>query len=96
MNATLQILALIACAVIFFRAESVLNKMGRVCRFDIRLAFWLLAVGAVAVGGAIATGWQATAPVVASLVGVALLLHVERRARVFDRRRTKTKERRAS
>ena len=79
MNTALQIVALIACLGIFFRAEPVLNQMGRDCALPIRLSFWLLVVGAVAVGSAIITGWQPTAPVALALSGMALLLNTERR-----------------
>lgn len=85
MTAILQIIALVACGVIFARAEPVLNQMGRDCKLMIRLAFWLLGAGAGAIGAMILTGWQPTAPVVFALTGTALLLQSERRVRNLRR-----------
>jgi divalent metal cation (Fe/Co/Zn/Cd) transporter len=75
-----QAVTLFACAVIFFTAEPVLNRMGPSSALGLRASFWLLVVGAVSVVGAILTGWQSTPPVAACLTGVALLLRSNRRA----------------
>jgi len=85
MTPILQIVTLAACVAIFFRAEPVLNQMGRDCKMAIRLAFWLLGAGSMAIGTMILTGWQPTAPVTFALVGTALLLQSERRVRNLRR-----------
>lgn len=75
----LQVLALTASAVIFWRTEPAINLMSPRCRFAIRLAFWLLAVGSGALIVVITQGYEPSLPVVLALCGTALLLASERR-----------------
>lgn len=79
----LRFLGLLAAAVIFWRAEAVLNLMAASCRLQIRLAFWLLAVGAAAAGTLIYQGYTPPPAVMLTLAGVALLLVSERRVRAL-------------
>lgn len=74
-----QMLALLAASIIFWRAESAINMMTKSSAFPIRAAFFLLAVGAVALIFAIARGYQPPLSVALPLVGVALLLSCNRR-----------------
>jgi len=76
---TLQYLALVACLVIFFKVEPVLNLMGPRCRLPVRLAFWMLASGPLAIIVSMAQGYRPNLGTVLALAGVALLLLVERR-----------------
>ena len=78
-NLTLQILGAALAAVIFWRAEAVLNIMAGDCRLVVRMAFWLLAGGAAGVGVAIWQGYVPPGAVLLSLAGIALLLVTERR-----------------
>jgi hypothetical protein len=82
MNLTiLQLVALIASAVIFWRTEPVLNLMGPQCRTPIRVAFWLLAVSSAALIITITQGYRPSGAVVLALMGVAILLASERRVK---------------
>lgn len=91
----LQIVALTASAVIFWRAEPIINLMSRRCRLAVRLAFWLLAVGSAALIVVITQGYEPSLPVVLALCGTALLLASERRIKRLLRLHTPvTKERR--
>ena len=85
---TLQTLGFIAAAVIFWRAESVLNLMAPECRLLVRVAFWLLTVGAAAVAVCLYQGYVPPPAVVLSLMGMALLLVSERRVRALLRAHT--------
>lgn len=76
---TLQAMGLIITAVIFWRAESVLNLMAKECWMLIRLAFWCMVVGAFSIGLAIVQGWVPPMAVLLTLSGTALLLVTERR-----------------
>lgn len=78
-NITLQALGVILAAVIFWRAEAVLNVMAHDCRFVVRLAFWSLAGGAAGVAAAIWQGYVPPGAVLLTLGGLALLLVTERR-----------------
>jgi len=89
MTTTLQLVTLVACLVVFFKAEPILNQIGRDCAMVIRLAFWLLTAGAAGVGAAILSGWQPTGPVTMALSGIALLLHSERRLESLYRPKNK-------
>ncbi len=86
----LQLIALIATGLIFWRAEPVLNLMGPRCRVSVRIAFWLLAVGAVALLVAITQGYRPDPSVVLLLAGTALLLASERRIKSLVRTYTPT------
>lgn len=91
----LQIVALTASAVIFWRAEPIINLMNPGCRLAVRLAFWLLAVGSAALIVVITQGYEPSLPVVLALCGTALLLASERRIKGLLRLHTPvTKERR--
>lgn len=72
-------LTLVAACAIFWRSEAVLNEMGAACRLDIRLAFWLLAVGSFALILALSQGYRPSTPVMGLLWGVAILLINDRR-----------------
>jgi len=74
-----QILGLIAAAIIFWRSETIINLMGHTCRLPIRVAFWLLLVSSLATGAAILGGYLPALPILGLLCGVALLLASERR-----------------
>lgn len=82
---TVQLCTVLACMVIFFRTEPVLNQMARGCKFHIRVAFWLLVVGSVGAGSAVLLGWTPPPFVAILLAGVALLLVGERRLRSIHR-----------
>ena len=85
---TLQTLGFIAAAVIFWRAECVLNLMAPGCRLLVRLAFWLLVVGAAAMTVRLWQGYVPPPAVVLTLAGMALLLVSERRVRALLRAHT--------
>ena len=82
---TLQTLGFIAAAVIFWRAESVSNLMAPGCRLLVRVAFWLLTVGAAAFAVRIWQGYTPTAGAALAFMGMALLLISERRVRAILR-----------
>ena len=82
---TLQALGLIVATVIFWRAEMILNLMAAECRLLVRLAFWLLVVGAAAFAVKIWQGYVPAVGVILSLSGTALLLVSERRLRALLR-----------
>lgn len=75
----LQLVAFTASAVIFWRSELVINLMGHTCRFVVRVAFWLLVVGSMALILALSQGYEPTLPVTLALCGTAILLASERR-----------------
>ena len=77
----LQAAALLAAAVIFARAEPVLNIMGPACWLPVRLAYWLLAVGPVALVLSITQGYAPDFGTVCALAGIACLMSAERRVR---------------
>lgn len=85
----LQIIALTASAVIFWRSESIINLMHPGCRLAVRLTFWLLAVGSAALIVVITQGYEPSLPVVLALCGTALLAS-ERRVRALLRAHTPT------
>lgn len=78
-NYILQAMGLVVSAVIFWRAEAVLNLMSKECWLLIRLAFWFMVIGAFSIGLAIVQGYVPPSPVVLTLIGTALLLLAERR-----------------
>ena len=83
----LQTLGFIAAAVTFWRAESILNLMAPGCRLLVRVAFWLLTVGAAAVAVRIWQGYTPPAGAALAFMGTALLLVSERRVRALLRAR---------
>lgn len=83
---TLQAFGLFAALVIFWRAEPILNIMAPSCRLLVRLAFWLLAVGAAGLATCIVfREYVPPAAFVSIVAGVALLLMSERRVRALLR-----------
>ena len=85
-DSILQILSVVASSAILWRTEPLLNVMTAQCRFLVRFAFWMMAVGALSViGSVLAYGYEPSAPVVLSLSGAALLLVSERRLKNLAR-----------
>lgn len=85
-DALAQLLAGAACIIIFVRAESAINGMNRRTPIIVRLAFWLLLIGAVGAGAQITLAdavppW----PSVFGVWGAALMLFCERRLRYLSR-----------
>lgn len=81
-----QIVTLVACIVIFWRAEAVLNC----CHFErtallINVAFYMLTIGAMVLGWSVLTGYVPSWPTALITAGVAMLLFCERRVRVLFR-----------
>lgn len=72
-----------ACAVILLRAEPALNRMSPATSTTVRVAMWLLTVGAAAQLLAITMGTIPQWPTVLLELGVACLLYCERRLRVI-------------
>jgi len=88
MTHTLQVIALLAAVVIFWRVEPAINLMGGNCRLPIRFAFWLLAVGSAGLVLSITQGYVPSWPVTLICVGLAIMLTYERRLHgVFQRPR---------
>jgi len=88
MTHTLQVIALLAAVVIFWRVEPAINLMSGTCRFPIRVAFWLLAVGAAGLVLLITQGYVPSWPITSICVGLAILLAYERRLHgIFQRPR---------
>ena len=81
----LQVLGLLLTVVIYWRTESVLNLMAPGCRFLVRVAFWLIVVGAAGVAVWILQGYVPPVVVLIMLSGVALLVMSERRVRAILR-----------
>ena len=79
----LSIASAAACAVILWRAEPALNRMTRATPGPVRVAMWLLTVGAAAQLLAITMGTAPQWPTVLLELGVACLLYCERRLRVL-------------
>lgn len=95
MTLMLQMIGLLAGIAIFWRVEPVLNLMTPHCRLSVRLAVWLLTVGACGLILTITQGYVPTPPVLCVTVGTALLLASERRIRGLLRLHNPTnKERR--
>lgn len=78
-DTSLQFLGFCTGSVIFWRAELVLNLMSRDCLLVIRVAFWLMVVGAISFNLEILKGYIPPLVVLIPLVGMALLLIAERR-----------------
>lgn len=79
----LQVIVLLAAAVIIIRAEPALNRMSRGTPFLIRAAFHLLTVGAIAEVIGIAAGDVPSWPAAITTIGAAALLFCERRIRIL-------------
>lgn len=86
----LQAAGVLASALIFWRAESVLNLLAPGCRLLVRVAFWLLVVGAASFALRVLEGYTPTVGVVLTFSGIALLLVSERRVRALLRFHTPT------
>ena len=93
-DALLQFFGFVLALVIFWRAESVLNIMAAGCRFLVRVAFWLLVVGAAWLAVSIWQGYTPPLAVLIPLAGTALLLVSERRVRAILRAQTPVKSER--
>lgn len=75
-----QGLAVAACVVIIVRAEGAINRMSRCAPFLVRLAFWLLLVGAAGSSMCIVLAGDVPPwPAVFGVWGAALMLFCERR-----------------
>ncbi len=83
MTALQPLLALVACALILWRVEPALNRMACGTRFSVRVALYLVAVGASGQALRILLGHVPDWPTVLLLAGVAALLLCERRLRVL-------------
>lgn len=81
-----QTLTLLSCGLIFSRAEPVLNRCHVLhTSLQINVAFFLLTIGSLVLGGSVLFGSVPSWPTTALAVGMALLLLCERRVRVFIR-----------
>ncbi|MDT3735565.1 MAG: hypothetical protein ROZ00_05020 [Denitratisoma sp.] len=80
-----QLLGLALCTIILARAEPAINRMSRDTPRLVRLAFILLAGGAVAGIFAIASGAVPEWHVLMLAAGIAALLVCERRLRILTR-----------
>lgn len=81
-----QVITLLSCALIYYRAEPVLNKCHRDhTALRINVAFYLLTVGPFLLGFSILFGYVPNGPTAGVLFGVALLFLCERRVRVLFR-----------
>ena len=81
-----QLVTLLACALIFWRTEPVLNR----CHFErtallINIAFYMLTVGSLILGGSVLFGCVPSWPTAVLALGIAMLLLCERRVRVLLR-----------
>lgn len=79
MTTLLQCVMLLAAGVILWRSETAINLMGPGCRIVTRVAFWLLAVGAVSAMIDIAEGYKPSLADALTSCGLAALLVSERR-----------------
>lgn len=80
---TLSVASAAACAVILWRAEPALNRMTPGTHAVVRIAMWLITVGAAAQLVGIVTGVAPQWPTVVLEIGIACLLSCERRLRVL-------------
>lgn len=80
---TLQIIVVVAAVVIVLRAEPALNRMNRSTPILVRLAFYLLTLGAVAEILFVLAGRVPTWPTAIMLAGIAAMLFCERRLRLL-------------
>jgi len=79
----LQMIVVLAAAVIVVRAEPALNRMSRCTPFMIRASLLLLTLGAVAEIVFVLSGDVPSWPTAITTVGVAALLVCERRLRLL-------------
>ena len=91
-NALLQATGFVLAGIIFWRAESVLNMMSKECLLAIRLAFWLIVVGAISMNFAILEGYTPPLTVLIPLSGFTVLLMYERRVGVLFRMQRRLNE----
>lgn len=80
---TLSVASAAACAVILWRAEPALNRMTPGTHAVVRIAMWLITVGAAAQLVGIVTGIAPQWQNVVLEIGIACLLSCERRLRVL-------------
>lgn len=81
-----QLLTLMACALIFWRVEPALNRCHVLhTSLLINVAFYLLTVGALVLGGSVLIGVVPSWSTTLLAGGIAMLLLCERRVRVFIR-----------
>lgn len=90
-----QVIGVLACAVILWRAEPALAHMTKAAHLAVRLSMWLAVVGSVARIGWI---WMGNVPdpiTILMLIGMAALITCERRIRLLtgQRRRYDDKKR---
>ena len=81
-----QIVGVLACAVIIWRSEPALARMTPETHLAVRLAIWIIMVGAVARVWWIANGGVPDHITVLMLIAFALLISCERRLQVLTRR----------
>lgn len=87
----LILLSVAACAVILWRGEPALNRLGPATPLIVRLALWLIVIGACAQLLGLVMGIAPQWPSVVLQSGIAALLYCERRLRGLvphPRRRT--------
>ena len=75
----LQIIALLASGLIFWRSEQIINVMGAECPIGVRLAFWFLIIASASLFWKVARGYMLDPSILIALCGIALLLVNERR-----------------
>lgn len=86
LNPLAQMLAGAACIVIVVRCEVAINRMNRRTPLIVRLAFWLLLIGAAGAGAQITlAGAVPPWPAVFGAWGAALMLFCERRLRYLSK-----------
>lgn len=79
----LKVIVVLASLVIVFRSEPALNRMTRATPILVRLAFYLLTLGAVAEILFVLAGKVPNWPTAIMLAGIAALLFCERRLRLL-------------
>lgn len=82
-----QVIGAVACGVIIWRSEPALNKMTTHTHLAVRLAMWLVLLGAVARLWSIFTGSVPDNITVLMLAGIATLISCERRLEVLTHRK---------
>ncbi|MFV0662778.1 hypothetical protein [Denitromonas sp.] len=82
MTPVLQLAMLVCCAVILWRADRAIDAMSTGSRLIVRVAYWALAVGAIAqIGTIVLYGDRPSLPALIVAAGIAGLLAGERRIR---------------
>lgn len=87
LDSVAQLIAVLACAVILVRAENTINHMTRCTPMPVRIAFWLIGIGAVAAIVNVLLGSVPPWPSVFGSAGIAVYLVVERRTWPREQRR---------